>query len=1160
MAFQGTQFDNNISVSGDVTYAGILYIGGTGTPSGPREFRIQGSDTNIGLDITLKGTGILRLPTGYEANILSDSRAVVNRLYVDQRIVGKLGDALVLALGAPADGKTLIWDQANNKWTMGTAGTTYTFTQGLTNTTGTVEFGGYYDTATQNVEKFLAPLTDNDGGIIYIGTASDFATAASSVVIQSYDTEIYSNDIMNLISGTALSLQAGSSAEIIATTTFKLNIGATNNTGDIYYRNSSGFLQRLAIGAAGRILTVSGGIPAWVAPTTNTFIGLSDVPSSYSGQANKFVVVNGGATGLIFSALTAGTVTGFTTTGGGLSPLFTTNVTNPSTNPDLAFTLTVQSGNIVYASPSNGSSGNPLFRKLVFTDLATTTINRLLGTDNSGNILALTTGAGITVSSSTVRLGGTFTAVQLSASGGANTFVIDNMEGSATFRVGQGSGTVFTNPSTTAHHGEFGIFGSGANSVSFIATVKANTVAATDYCQLVLGSSDSGGNSLTLNSLGSQGDIFITYGRNLYFGYPGSGDGDIFYMNGGILRRLSKTTNGFILTLVGGIPAWAANAGGGGGGGITNTAVNNELGKSDGTNIGPSGFFSTAAGDLIMGTASIAGSRILTINSSTANANLTIKTKGDINSLVIDKQGGSVTNLGSNAYIVLGGSSDIGTSNRTITTNGAASTEILIIAPRGGVTMITNPTAGDVNLNIGGLGAKSFGILAQITNGHSIIGGIGNGILNALKFIGNNGNVSSLNGAGLYIAGGDAYTTSGDGNGGDVEIRTGSRRVAGIGIDGIMTLTGLGGMTLTTTSTQVSRPFILTGFTSYTLNLGSDQTGDVYYRNSSGNLVRLPIGAPGQFIGVASGVPVYATPAGGGGGGTPAGVNTEMQINNAGAFGGGKIFVSTPGNLTMGDSGLTGNRTIAVSSSSAVSDLYFTAKGASGKYSFNFNNGIANTLDFIAYGANGVHIKLASNELMLLNNTVQLFSGSNATLLIGDYSLSNNKFIYIGAHQSVIETVQVAAQVGTSGVVNGNSLYLTAGNAYSSTGNGNGGDIRITVGQRRLAGSGTDGKLILDPLTKFIQVPNTTSFIGVTVLADTAAMFVNDYVAGAAAFHFKSERGDVVRLISGNFGFAYNVTNVVTRRTFDASNYTMQQLADLVGTMLNDIQQTGILV
>lgn len=44
---------------------------------------------------------------------------------------------------------------------------------------------------------------------------------------------------------------------------------------------------------------------------------------------------------------------------------------------------------------------------------------------------------------------------------------------------------------------------------------------------------------------------------------------------------------------------------------------------------------------------------------------------------------------------------------------------------------------------------------------------------------------------------------------------------------------------------------------------GSGATGDLYYRDVSGNFVRIPIGSPGQTLVVSGGVPVWTTPGGG---------------------------------------------------------------------------------------------------------------------------------------------------------------------------------------------------------------------------------------------------------------------------------------------------------
>ncbi len=73
----------------------------------------------------------------------------------------------------------------------------------------------------------------------------------------------------------------------------------------------------------------------------------------------------------------------------------------------------------------------------------------------------------------------------------------------------------------------------------------------------------------------------------------------------------------------------------------------------------------------------------------------------------------------------------------------------------------------------------------------------------------------------------------------------------------------------------------------------------------------------------------------GGGGGTPGGSNTEVQVNNSGAFGGGGVFVPSSGNLTMGSASLSGDRTISAVNNTSNSTLVlqsqssnFTLKGS----------------------------------------------------------------------------------------------------------------------------------------------------------------------------------------------------------------------------------------
>src|SRR5690606_27275740 len=74
----------------------------------------------------------------------------------------------------------------------------------------------------------------------------------------------------------------------------------------------------------------------------------------------------------------SGSVTNFSALD--LSPLFTVSVSAPTSTPELSFTLSSQSQNLVFASP-DGSSGAPAFRALLDTDLPNVTITTVPDTN-----------------------------------------------------------------------------------------------------------------------------------------------------------------------------------------------------------------------------------------------------------------------------------------------------------------------------------------------------------------------------------------------------------------------------------------------------------------------------------------------------------------------------------------------------------------------------------------------------------------------------------------------------------------------------------------------------------------------------------------------------------------------------------------------------------
>ena len=93
----------------------------------------------------------------------------------------------------------------------------------------------------------------------------------------------------------------------------------------------------------------------------------------------------------------------------------------------------------------------------------------------------------------------------------------------------------------------------------------------------------------------------------------------------------------------------------GGGGGITNTAANNEIPKSNGTNIVPSGLFVTTNGNIELGTGLAGSSRTIEATGSSSDIQLQLTSKG----------------LGSNAYTAFNHifTNNTGSGTLTITTD-----------------------------------------------------------------------------------------------------------------------------------------------------------------------------------------------------------------------------------------------------------------------------------------------------------------------------------------------------------------------------------------------------------------------------------------------------------------------------------------------------------
>lgn len=83
----------------------------------------------------------------------------------------------------------------------------------------------------------------------------------------------------------------------------------------------------------------------------------------------------------------------------------------------------------------------------------------------------------------------------------------------------------------------------------------------------------------------------------------------------------------------------------------------------------------------------------------------------------------------------------------------------------------------------------------------------------------------------------------------------------------------------------------------------------------------------------------------------------------------------------------------------------------------------------------------------------------------------------------------------------------------------------------------------------------TNTAVGASV-TDGYLQYSADVTAGNAAPHFKTESGNVIKLFTSP---AYTVTNLTTDRSYNANVTNILELADVLGTLIADLQATGII-
>lgn len=409
-------------------------------------------------------------------------------------------------------------------------------------------------------------FSSSNAGKAYAVAASAFAdeaslnsTNAANGAARTYIATRYNK--ISLSTGLAVAFDLVERMAIDTAGVWTINMGS-DARGDMYVRNAAGNFVRLAIGAANRYLT-GGTDPTWtqvsltagvtgILPLANggVAVALSD-PGAHSvmgwddtTNAVRFFIIGAGLT------YTQATNT-LSSSGGG--------ITNTAVNNEIPKS---NGTNIVPSGLFSASLGD-----LKLGDTTTPGVTRFINAQG--------TTADISISSSAAGLG-TYTITGNAITIGGGSFVT----------IAVGSTTIAGNEST----------GSG-NAGGDVIILSGRGVT---------GNANSG--NIFINTLAKAGSGIVG-SISLFKQTADYGGGEkVLFFGDATTNPTTNPTGGGLMFVKSADhkPYWRTPAGVetvmlSGGAGITNTAANNEIPKSDGTNVIPSGIFSTSSGNITTG-------------------------------------------------------------------------------------------------------------------------------------------------------------------------------------------------------------------------------------------------------------------------------------------------------------------------------------------------------------------------------------------------------------------------------------------------------------------------------------------------------------------------------------------------------------------------------
>ena len=231
MAFDKQILNNDVDVIAKLAVGGDYDFGLLATVGTERYFRAIGTEANIIINLIPKGSGTLRVPTGYEA-LINNGQDLINKAYGDSKIGGQPIDPTLITPGEDEDGFSIVWDFDTGSYILAPSSNTKTFGSGVEDVSNVIKWGG--------------PALDRHTDILGAGTFDvKLGTTASKLL----NFEMNAVTKAELIAGTAKLILNGASPVILlggaAESTIEINVGG----GIIITDNQAGASRRGLRGA-----------------------------------------------------------------------------------------------------------------------------------------------------------------------------------------------------------------------------------------------------------------------------------------------------------------------------------------------------------------------------------------------------------------------------------------------------------------------------------------------------------------------------------------------------------------------------------------------------------------------------------------------------------------------------------------------------------------------------------------------------------------------------------------------------------------------------------------------------------------------------------------------------------------------------------------------